>query len=590
MKSTWYSQHCLLVLSKLHDSFNEINVDKNLLMQKARLNMTFNEYKATILVSSVIASIASLLMYGLLFTFLESSFSTFLLLSIPFFIVIGITGLSYLIYRYLPEMKIKNRGQNIDRFLPYAVNYLNTMSSTGTAPSEMFQTLSKMPVYGEIQHESKKISSEIEVMGVDNITALKHAIERSPSEKFKEFIQGLIGTIQSGTSLQSYLSTAVDQYMNDDLQTRKKNLETLGFLAEVFVMTVIAFPIFLVIILTVFSFIGSDVKGTVNVLYILSFLFLPLAYLGFYALIKLILFDTVEHIQFITLEERIKRFFSLKRLDFRVFLLTVGLVSVFLIGSIIGLYLDWFIFSTPFLFNILFITSLLCLGPYGIYSYFELKKKNEIQHFFPEFLTEMSNSLNAGLNVFNALRVAQQSKYGVLTPEIKKMNVDLSWRIPLKNVFVKFAHRLKNGLIHRLIITINKGLFMGGNTSSVFAAVSKELKQINTVRQQRSTDMSLYTIVIIMSFFVFLFIVFILDNTLFSYFFEIQSNSASSLPLFVQDVDQTSLQYGLFSFVFVQSMGAGMLSGYMKEGELSAGIRYSFFLGLITIIAFMVLF
>jgi archaeal flagellar protein FlaJ len=590
MKSTWYSQHCLLVLSKLHDSFNEINVDKNLLMQKARLNMTFNEYKATILVSSVIASIASLLMYGLLFTFLESSFSTFLLLSIPFFIVIGITGLSYLIYRYLPEMKIKNRGQNIDRFLPYAVNYLNTMSSTGTAPSEMFQTLSKMPVYGEIQHESKKISSEIEVMGVDNITALKHAIERSPSEKFKEFIQGLIGTIQSGTSLQSYLSTAVDQYMNDDLQTRKKNLETLGFLAEVFVMTVIAFPIFLVIILTVFSFIGSDVKGTVNVLYILSFLFLPLAYLGFYALIKLILFDTVEHVQFITLEERIKRFFSLKRLDFRVFLLTVGLVSVFLIGSIIGLYLDWFIFSTPFLFNILFITSLLCLGPYGIYSYFELKKKNEIQHFFPEFLTEMSNSLNAGLNVFNALRVAQQSKYGVLTPEIKKMNVDLSWRIPLKNVFVKFAHRLKNGLIHRLIITINKGLFMGGNTSSVFAAVSKELKQINTVRQQRSTDMSLYTIVIIMSFFVFLFIVFILDNTLFSYFFEIQSNSASSLPLFVQDVDQTSLQYGLFSFVFVQSMGAGMLSGYMKEGELSAGIRYSFFLGLITIIAFMVLF
>jgi len=590
MKSTWYSQQCLLVLSKLHDSFNEINVDKNLLMQKARLSMTFNEYKATLLVSSIIASIVSLLMYGLFFPFLESSFSTFLLLSIPFFIVIGITGLSYLIYRYLPEMKIKNRGQNIDRFLPYAVNYLNTMSSTGTAPSEMFQTLSKMPVYGEIQHESKKISSEIEVMGVDNITALKHAIERSPSEKFKEFIQGLIGTIQSGTSLQSYLSTAVDQYMNDDLQTRKKNLETLGFLAEVFVMTVIAFPIFLVIILTVFSFIGSDVKGTVNVLYILSFLFLPLAYLGFYALIKLILFDTVEHVQFITLKERIKKFFSLKRLDFRVFLLTVGLVSVFLSGSIIGLYLDWFIFSTPFLFNILFITSLLCLGPYGIYSYFELKKKHEIQHFFPEFLTEMSNSLNAGLNVFNALRVAQQSKYGVLTPEIKKMNVDLSWRIPLKNVFVKFAHRLKNGLIHRLIITINKGLFMGGNTSSVFAAVSKELKQINTVRQQRSTDMSLYTIVIIMSFFVFLFIVFILDNTLFSYFFEIQSNSASSLPLFVQDVDQTSLQYGLFSFVFVQSMGAGMLSGYMKEGELSAGIRYSFFLGLITIFAFMVLF
>ena len=590
MKSNWYSQHCLSFLSKLHASFNEINIDKNLLMQKARLNMTFNEYKATMIISVLVGLISGIVLFFSLFFFLESLVSPMVLFFIPIFMILGTIGIGFVVYRYFPDMKIRNRAQNIDRFLPYAVNYLNTMSSTGTAPSEMFQTLSKMPVYGEIQHEAKKISSEIEVMGVDNITALKHAIQRSPSDKFKEFIQGLIGTIQSGTSLHSYLSTAVDQYMNDDLQTRKKNLETLGFLAEVFVMTVIAFPIFLVIILTVFSFIGSNVESTVNVLYVLSFLFLPLAYFGFYAMIKLILFETVENVQFKSLEQRIKDFFSLKRSDFRVFLLTVGLLLSFLTGNIIGLYLDWFTLSLPFLFNVLFISSLLCLGPYGIYSYFQLKKKQEIQHFFPDFLTEMSNSVNAGMNVFNALNVAQQSKYGVLTQEIKKMNIDLSWRIPLKDVFVKFAHRLKNGLIHRLIITINKGLFMGGNTSSVFAAVSKELKQINTVRQQRSTDMSLYTIVIIMSFFVFLFIVFILDSTLFSYFFEIQSSSASTLPLFVQDVNRTSLQYGLFSFVFVQSMGAGMLSGYMKEGELSAGIRYSFFLGVITIIAFMFLF
>ena len=590
MKSNWYSQHCLSFLSKVHASFNEIDIDKNLLMQKARLNMTFNEYKATMIISVLVGLISSIVLFFSLFFFLESLVSPMVLFFIPIFMILGTIGIGFVVYRYFPDMKIKNRAQNIDRFLPYAVNYLNTMSSTGTAPSEMFQTLSKMPVYGEIQHEAKKINSEIEVMGVDNITALKHAIQRSPSDKFKEFIQGLIGTIQSGTSLHSYLSTAVDQYMNDDLQTRKKNLETLGFLAEVFVMTVIAFPIFLVIILTVFSFIGSNVESTVNVLYVLSFLFLPLAYFGFYAMIKLILFETVENVQFISLKQRIKDFFSLKRSDFRVFLLTVGLLLSFLTGNIIGLYLDWFTLSLPFLFNVLFISSLLCLGPYGIYSYFQLKKKQEIQHFFPDFLTEMSNSVNAGMNVFNALNVAQQSKYGVLTQEIKKMNIDLSWRIPLKDVFVKFAHRLKNGLIHRLIITINKGLFMGGNTSSVFAAVSKELKQINTVRQQRSTDMSLYTIVIIMSFFVFLFIVFILDSTLFSYFFEIQSSSASTLPLFVQDVNRTSLQYGLFSFVFVQSMGAGMLSGYMKEGELSAGIRYSFFLGVITIIAFMFLF
>lgn len=590
MSSTWYSQHCLSLLSRIYPSFREINIDKNLLMHKARLNMTFNEYKATSIVTMGLAMLFASLGLLLFYPFFNSSFPPIMISGIFAFIIMMSFILIWSIYRFLPELKIKSRGENVDRFLPYAVNYLNTMSSTGTAPAEMFQTLSKMNVYGEIQHEAKKISSEIEIMGVDNITALKHAIERSPSDKFKDFLQGLIGTIQSGTSLQSFLSQAVNKYMDEDLQVRKKNLESLGFLAEIFVMTVIAFPIFLVIILSVFSFIGSDVQSTVNVLYILSFLFLPMAYIGFYALIKLILFETVEKTQVVTFRTRVKQFFSFKRPDYRVFVLTLILVIGFLALIAGGLYVNWISFSLPLLFNTSFITSLLCLGPYGIYSFFELKKKQEIQHYFPDFLTEMSNSLNAGLNVFSAINVAQQSKYGILTPEIKKLNVDLSWRLPLKDVFVQFASRLKNGLIHRLVITINKGLYMGGNTASVFSAVSKELRQINTVRQQRSTDMSLYTIVIIMSFFVFLFIVFVLNNTLFSYFFEMQTGSAASLPLFVSNVDQISLQYGLFSFLFVQSMGAGMLSGFMKEGELSAGIRYSFFLGLITIIVFTVLF
>lgn len=590
MSSSWYSQRCLSLLSRLHHSFSEINIDKNLLMHKARLNMTFNEYKATMMVTMMLTLLCISLGFLSFVLFFNAQFLPIALGIIYVLVVLMASGLIWSIYRFLPGLRIKSRGENVDRFLPYAVNYLNTMSSTGTAPAEMFQTLSKMNVYGEIQYEAKKISSEIEIMGVDNITALKHAIERSPSEKFKDFLQGLIGTIQSGTSLQSFLSQAVNKYMDEDLQVRKNNLESLGFLAEIFVMTVIAFPIFLVIILSVFSFIGGDVQSTVNVLYVLSFLFLPMAYIGFYALIKLILFETVEKTQGITFKTRMNQFFSFKRADFRVFLLTVFLVLGFLVVIAVSLYVNWISFSLPLLFNTSFIASLLCLGPYGIYSFFELKKKQEIQHYFPDFLTEMSNSLNAGLNVFSALNVAQQSKYGILSPEIKKMNVDLSWRISLKDVFVQFASRLKNGLINRLVITINKGLYMGGNTAMVFSAVSKELRQINTVRRQRSTDMSLYTIVIIMSFFVFLFIIFILNNTLFSYFFEMQTSSATSLPLFVSSVDQITLQYGLFSFLFVQSMGAGMLSGFMKEGELSAGIRYSFFLGLITIIVFTVLF
>jgi archaellum biogenesis protein FlaJ (TadC family) len=74
------------------------------------------------------------------------------------------------------------------------------------------------------------------------------------SSAFQEFLQGIIGTIQSGSELHIYLQNAVDKLMEDDFVERKKDLDLLGVIAEIFVTCAIAFPIFLVIILTVFGF------------------------------------------------------------------------------------------------------------------------------------------------------------------------------------------------------------------------------------------------------------------------------------------------------------------------------------------------
>ena len=123
-------------------------------------------------------------------------------------------------------------------------------------------------------------------MGIDTITALKHALENTPSKKFKSFLQGIIGIIQSGSDLHIYLSTIVDQYMADEFLARKKNLDTLGVLAETFVTTLVAFPIFLVIIISVMGFFGGSSSFTIEILFIFSFVVLPLAYGGYYALIR----------------------------------------------------------------------------------------------------------------------------------------------------------------------------------------------------------------------------------------------------------------------------------------------------------------
>lgn len=158
------------------------------------------------------------------------------------------------------------------------------MSAAGISPSEIFGTLSGIKLYGELQKEAKKITTEIVLMGIDTITALKNAIVISPSQKFKEFLQGIIGVIQSGSELGPYFERCVEQYMYEDIQDRKKNLDSLAVMAESFVVTVIAFPLFLVIIISIMGLTSGGISF--DFLYILAVLILPMAYAGFYVMMK----------------------------------------------------------------------------------------------------------------------------------------------------------------------------------------------------------------------------------------------------------------------------------------------------------------
>ncbi|MCK4364944.1 MAG: type II secretion system F family protein, partial [Thermoplasmatales archaeon] len=139
-------------------------------------------------------------------------------------------------------------------------------------------------LYGEIQKEAKKITTEINMMGVDTITALKNAIAISPSEKLKKFIQGILSVIQSGSELGPYFERCVNNYMETDLTDRKRNLESLAIMAESFVVTVIAFPLFLVIILSVMGLTSGGIDF--GFIYLVAFVILPLAYVGFYVMMS----------------------------------------------------------------------------------------------------------------------------------------------------------------------------------------------------------------------------------------------------------------------------------------------------------------
>ncbi|HHH79913.1 MAG TPA: hypothetical protein ENL13_03325 [Thermoplasmatales archaeon] len=282
MKSTKYSRLCKKLFSRVFHRFQIEDTSKNHMLEKADIRMTYEEYFSMTFMNITLSFAVTFMVSTILFLLFPGIITTILLLLLPTTVPLMVATYSL----SLPASRMKKRGREIDRLLPYVTNFISTMSSAGISPGEIFKTLSTIDLYGEIQKEAQKIAKEIYLMGIDTITALKHAIEVSPSRKFKDFIQGIIGVIQSGSDLNIYFKTMVDKYMLDDLSERRKNLESLAVIAETFVVTVIAFPLFLVIIISVMSFTSSGGGIPFSFMFIFSLVILPMAYVGYFVLMK----------------------------------------------------------------------------------------------------------------------------------------------------------------------------------------------------------------------------------------------------------------------------------------------------------------
>ena len=66
--------------------------------------------------------------------------------------------------------------------------------------------------------------------------------------------------------------------------------------------------------------------------------------------------------------------------------------------------------------------------------------------------------------------------------------------------------------------------------------------------------------------------------------------ATANKSLILSSVDPWLFKNAMYSFVFVQGFGTGILGGYMMDGNLSSGIRYSYILGLVSVVVFKLLF
>ena len=247
-------------------------------LERAHIAIRPGAYISCMWVNTILAAIVSTVVYLSLIIFLSTEiWLSFLLVIIP----VLSTGLAYLYFKTMPSSRAKSRAKKIDLHLPYALNFISAMSSAGITPTEIFKSLSKQRIYGEIREEALWIYRDVGLLGRDIISAIKANINRTPSEKFKEFLQGAVVTVQSGGALKPYFMAKAEQYTRENRVAQKQLIESLGIMAEAYVTAAVAGVLLIVIIIPLLMIISSAGSEELGFMYIFSFLIIPLIHFGF---------------------------------------------------------------------------------------------------------------------------------------------------------------------------------------------------------------------------------------------------------------------------------------------------------------------
>lgn len=196
---------------------------------------------------------------------------------------------TYFGLKFSPNMKASSRAKKIDKKLPDAMSFIAAMSSADVNVDLIFKELSKQPLYGEVREEAEWITRDTELLGIDILNALQRAADRTPSEAFRDFLQGVITTSSSGGKLKPYFTSKLKEYQDNRKLIVQQKMETLGMMAESFVTVVVAFPLFLVVIMAIMALMGGMGAGDpIPFLYAIVGIMIPGAQAGFIFIIWLI--------------------------------------------------------------------------------------------------------------------------------------------------------------------------------------------------------------------------------------------------------------------------------------------------------------
>jgi flagellar protein FlaJ len=228
--------------------------------------------------------------------------------------------------------------------------------------------------------------------------------------------------------------------------------------------------------------------------------------------------------------------------------------------------------------DFVFFGLLAVISPIALLNYVDYRWRKAVDEHLPDLFRSIVQAQEIGMTLPKALEEAAERDYGPLTPELKKMTVQISWGASFEEALLAFGRRVGTVLTQRTVPMIIEASRSGGSVEKVFDPMGKFVQTTILLEKERKTQTRPYIAIIYVALFVFLFTIVILFKTFFT---DVEGVALFSVPT----SSPADLKRIFLHLTLVQGFFSGLVAGKMGEGSISAGLKHSLVMMLLGFVA-----
>jgi flagellar protein FlaJ len=476
------------------------------------------------------------------------------LVPVPLYIMIG--------FMVAPMSRASERASALEREMPFAATYITVMASGGIPPYMSFKRLTDVELLPATRKEARSLIRDVEIFGVDPLSALEKAAKYNPLDIFRDFVSGYASTVIIGGDVIHFLETKAQDIFKTGSMRVKAAAERLGMLLESFIIIMVLMSLCFYILFSVESIYSTGMDmGSGVIMY--TYVFTPLL-----SVVFLYLAHGMQPKSPIS-EYRPYKVYAISSV--------IGVLLLLLLTGFFGM------IQTP-IQNIVdlpiavAITLIISAVPPAIVHQKIAGRKASMERGISNFLRDLTETRKTGLSPEACIENLSDRDYGAFSKELQKMSSDIGWGIPMRNVIMDFVKKTRSWMSQIVMFLLLEAIDVGGGTIAMIESLARFNNMTQEVEKEKKMSVRPYMLIPYFA------AILLVATTLMTLIFTTQTIDMGG------ETAASSTNVEFLTLIFTVSVIThcyliGLVAGKISEESLAAGFKHSALLVVIAIVA-----